>query len=321
MEKSSPLKIGATVICVAVVFFAFGFYIGKEQKVEKETVSMNKEMILGFNQDTDKIEIFDESTNTQIPILILPPDSTLGLGQTKSPDGSKIFFTILTNIIFYTPEQGKIDRGYPFMTAYAYEKGKEPQPLFTSDNTEQRGPYFYLTDISPDGNVAAYELHTCSECDAGSSGILIYDIQTRRRKIIDYGHDFKFTSPASYSYKEAIPVTDGIGTMPGPLREESIAFLDSYQITKPNLYIYGYGLASVKILGIPTGTGMTESKIIGSATLQPGNKGNQTWIFQPKEEQLLLTSMSIEAYDKNGVLVKTIKLPYSGGSSVYEAFY
>ncbi len=105
---------------------------------------------------------------------------------------------------------------------------------------------------------------------------------------------------------------------PATVQKSSVS---SYKVVKPNLYVYGSGLATVKVYGTPTGTGVTEDKVLGTATLQGTTNGTQAWVFQPQEDQLLLTSMSVQGFDANGKLVGTINLPYSGASDVYGAFY
>ncbi len=146
----------------------------------------------------------------------------------------------------------------------------------------------------------------------------------------DFSITFKFTeiglpmnTPMKVVFTEENPAVirpSLVFELPLILNNTKIS-LDSYKVVKPKLYVYGSGLTSVKILGVPTGTGMTESQLLGNATLQIDANGKQTWVFQPTEEQMLLTSMSIEGYDAKGKIIGTINLPYNGASDVYGAFY
>ena len=98
--------------------------------------------------------------------------------------------------------------------------------------------------------------------------------------------------------------------------------VDSYKITKPYLYVYGKNLASIKILGVPTGTGVTTETTLGTAILQTtGTDGEQAWAFKPSQSQLALTSMSFEAYDASGKMVSKTLLSPTGSTSIYSMFY
>lgn len=124
------------------------------------------------------------------------------------------------------------------------------------------------------------------------------------------------TVPNATSTTQAtVPVSTS--SLPAPTKQPK---LDSFEIMKPTLYVYGSNLASVKVFGVPTGTGMTESQELGSATLQ-GTDSTQTWTFTPRQDRLSLTSMSVKGYDAQGNIAATLDLPYSGASEVFGAFY
>jgi hypothetical protein len=96
------------------------------------------------------------------------------------------------------------------------------------------------------------------------------------------------------------------------------ASIDSFKVVKPYLYIFSHNLSKVEVSGVSTGTGVTDSHVLGSATLQStDNAGVQTWVFKPGE--ILLTSMSVQGY-ASGSVVGTLNLPFSGASEIYETF-
>ncbi len=101
-------------------------------------------------------------------------------------------------------------------------------------------------------------------------------------------------------------------------------FLLKFTISKPELFIYGKGLASVKIYGWPTGTGITQSQQLGSAQLQAtALDGTQSWYWNALESAvgIHVSKVDIQGYDLKGNLVSKLTLPYVGEVSLNEVLF
>lgn len=90
------------------------------------------------------------------------------------------------------------------------------------------------------------------------------------------------------------------------------------------IYVTGRKLASVKVWGYSTGTGIEEASIIGNATLtSTGTSGDgngvQTWTLDIASGSLF-TEIYALGY-ANDTLVGKVTLSNKGASSIYEALW
>lgn len=86
--------------------------------------------------------------------------------------------------------------------------------------------------------------------------------------------------------------------------------------------VTGKRLSEVDIWMVPTGTNITEAdhQKLTSMNLTTTDDNNQIWTAHVPVQQFLATSVYIRAYDKQGTVVGTKALPYSGATEIYNVF-
>lgn len=108
------------------------------------------------------------------------------------------------------------------------------------------------------------------------------------------------------------------------MRQENIsAALIDFTFEKPNFVVTGKGLTAVDIIGVPTGTGITEADyvVLGKASLQSTDStGVQRWVVEAPSREMLLTEIMAKASHDNAP-VATKSLPYKGASEIAQALW
>jgi hypothetical protein len=105
---------------------------------------------------------------------------------------------------------------------------------------------------------------------------------------------------------------------PQPHRSE----LRKVQVKRAKIVILGAYLSKVEVWAVPTGTGVTESELIGNANRANPAGHNEMWVFPVGCESgggLLATEVSITAFAEKGDVVGSKSLPYRGLGDLNEA--
>jgi hypothetical protein len=93
-----------------------------------------------------------------------------------------------------------------------------------------------------------------------------------------------------------------------------------FKIARPNLIVNGANLSKVEIWCWPTGTGITEPTLIGTATRATNRGKHERWVLRIPQD-LLATEIFATAFDETGKVIGKKSLPYKGASALYEALY
>ena len=96
-------------------------------------------------------------------------------------------------------------------------------------------------------------------------------------------------------------------------RDTKAGQLYAFKVERPNF-------VKVEIWSWPTGTGITQPSLIGTATrvTDPGN--HEKWTLRIPRDLLAVKIFAI-AFDETGKAVGKRWLPYKGASAVYQALY
>jgi hypothetical protein len=96
--------------------------------------------------------------------------------------------------------------------------------------------------------------------------------------------------------------------------------LYDFKIAKPDFVVDGANLSKVEIWSWPTGTGITEPALIGTATRITDSGRHERWILRIPRD-LLSVEIFATASDERGKVIGKKSLPYKGASALYEALY
>ncbi len=102
--------------------------------------------------------------------------------------------------------------------------------------------------------------------------------------------------------------------------QNQTASLESFDVEKPNFVAHGTGLSKVEIWAVPKGSDVPESSyvLIGNAALQSTDpNGDQVWTLTIPESPIFASDIFAKGFDKDGLLMGKMSLPYSGVTEIY----
>lgn len=231
MENSKKLIISTLIIIIGVllcgiIYFAFSKEtnfentpLSNSSAIATEEIGLSnslinkqnkeKDYVLGLNSTKNEIEIWEVGDeNGRTPLIFLPTQTIIS-SQKISPNNNRIVFVIST-YLDYKFIENESSSGYskPITSVFEYNKENKILNLIRLDVPikENINIFPLVNSFSPEGNLVAFDIYPCTECDGEMLGIYINEFKSSdsKTKFIVNNLNFKFLGNNMYQYNEII---------------------------------------------------------------------------------------------------------------------